>query len=106
LKAGVPLATVQKILRHSDPRLTALTYGHLDIDDMRAGMERLEENLKLAYDKPKRSFGANLVPGTFFDLGAGERSIEKDSDFEGVEASGQQDSNLRPSGPKPDALPS
>jgi integrase len=41
LKEGVPLATVQKILRHSDPELTAETYGHLDLKDMRRGLDRL-----------------------------------------------------------------
>ena len=41
LKAGVPLATVQRILRHSDPSITAEVYGHLDLDDMRAGINRL-----------------------------------------------------------------
>ncbi len=30
LKAGISLAVVQRILRHSDPRLTANTYGHLE----------------------------------------------------------------------------
>ena len=28
-RSGVPLATVQKLARHSDPRLTANTYAHL-----------------------------------------------------------------------------
>jgi hypothetical protein len=42
LKAGVPLATVQRILRHTDPKITAEVYGHLDLDDMRAGLNRLE----------------------------------------------------------------
>src|SRR5215831_11684243 len=41
LKAGVPLATVQRILRHSDPAITSEVYGHLDLDDMRAGINRL-----------------------------------------------------------------
>lgn len=42
LKAGVPLATVQRILRHSDPTITAEVYGHLDLDDMREGINRLQ----------------------------------------------------------------
>ena len=42
LKAGVPLATVQRILRHSDPKLTAMIYGHLEVEDMRAGLDRLQ----------------------------------------------------------------
>ncbi len=41
LKAGVPLATVQRILRHSDPKLTSEIYGHLEVDDMRQGLARL-----------------------------------------------------------------
>ncbi len=39
LKAGVPLATVQRILRHTDPKITSEVYGHLDLDDMRGGAE-------------------------------------------------------------------
>ncbi len=42
LKAKVPYAIVQRIMRHRDPRLTTETYGHLEVDDM--------------------SFGAYLVP--------------------------------------------
>ncbi len=41
LKAGVPLATVQKVLRHSDPAITSEIYGHLDLEDMRAAVNRL-----------------------------------------------------------------
>lgn len=41
LKAAVPLATVQRILRHTDPKITAEVYGHLDLDDMREGLNRL-----------------------------------------------------------------
>ena len=41
LKAGVPLATVQRILRHSDPAITTEVYGHLDVEDMRKGLNQL-----------------------------------------------------------------
>jgi integrase len=41
LKARVPLAVVQRILGHSSPTVTAGVYGHLDVDDMRAGLEQL-----------------------------------------------------------------
>jgi integrase len=41
LKAKVPLATVQKILRHTDPKITSEVYGHLDLEDMREGLNRL-----------------------------------------------------------------
>jgi Phage integrase family len=42
LKAGVPLTTVQRILRHSDPALTTEVYGHLDVEDMCKGLDRLD----------------------------------------------------------------
>lgn len=42
LKAGVPLATVQRILRHSDPAITTEVYGHLDVEDMRKGLDQLD----------------------------------------------------------------
>lgn len=35
LKAGAPLAVVQRILRHPSPTITIEIYGHLDLDDMR-----------------------------------------------------------------------
>jgi integrase len=41
LKAKVPLATVQRILRHTDPKITSEVYGHLDLEDMREGLNRL-----------------------------------------------------------------
>jgi integrase len=40
-RAGVPLATTQRLARHSDPRLTACTYTHLGISDLGAAVERL-----------------------------------------------------------------
>ena len=39
LKAKVPYAIVQRIMRHRDPRLTNQTYGHLEIDDMRIALD-------------------------------------------------------------------
>ncbi len=40
-KAGVPLATAQKLARHSDPKLTANVYTHLGIRDELAAVESL-----------------------------------------------------------------
>ena len=40
LKARVPMAVVQRILGHSSPTITAGVYGHLDVEDMRAGLEQ------------------------------------------------------------------
>ena len=41
LKADVSLATVQRILRHTDPAITSEVYGHLDLDDMRKAVNKL-----------------------------------------------------------------
>jgi len=41
LKAGASLAVVQRMLGHTDPNVTANTYGHLDLDDLRKSVERL-----------------------------------------------------------------
>ena len=67
LKGGVPLATVQRILRHTDPRLTSEIYGHLDVEDMRTGIEHLQfvglpQMEKSAAKAPKTSsHGAPVV---------------------------------------------
>jgi hypothetical protein len=62
LKAGVPLATVQKILRHTDPKITSEVYGHLDLEDMRAGLNRLALGLSPPPDQPP--FAATLLLGS------------------------------------------
>lgn len=41
LKKKVPLATVQKLMRHSSPTITARIYGHLDVEDLREGVDSL-----------------------------------------------------------------
>jgi integrase len=47
-KAGVPLSTVQRILRHSDPKLTDQYYAHLETEDMRESLELMADRLALA----------------------------------------------------------
>jgi integrase len=37
---GVPLAHAQRILGHSDPKLTARIYGHLEVEDLRDSIDR------------------------------------------------------------------
>lgn len=41
LRAGVGLHSVQRMLRHKDPRLTVNTYGHLTVGDLAADMNRV-----------------------------------------------------------------
>jgi integrase len=40
-RAGVALVIAQRILRHSDPRLTANIYSRVDLTDLQAGIDRL-----------------------------------------------------------------
>jgi hypothetical protein len=60
LEAGVPLATVQKFLRHTDPKITSEVYGHIDLEDMSAGPNRLGAGLPPPELPP---VAANLLPG-------------------------------------------
>jgi hypothetical protein len=114
LKIGVPLVTVQRILRHKDVRLTASTYGHLSIEDMREGLAHF----------PVGSLDA-LVPGAlpipilpaapsrWAPVGRPTSAMKKKaadpegnpSKISGLRMSGRQDLNLRPLGPEPSALP-
>ena len=115
LKSGVPLATVQKILRHTDPRLTAEIYGHLDMADMHAGMQKLAEKLHtppFASETPSNAlqtengFAANLLPtpkSARFPL---QSEIANVPNFQRESWRARKYSNLRPSGSKPDALSS
>lgn len=65
LKAGVSLAVVQRVLGHTSPLMTADIYGHLDLDDMRAGVERLSFlpiDLPLAEVLPMAVGASETVP--------------------------------------------
>ena len=126
LKAGVPLATVQRILRHTDPRITA--------DDLRpprpGGHARRarEADARARRPRPPGRASARLlaakapsagpeqvpmpfaarpccwrVPGRRKSKAASARRLpNNDAAFRW---SGRQDLNLRPLGPEPSALP-
>lgn len=44
MRAGVPLAHVSRILRHSSIRITADIYGHLEVEDLRGAVEAVGES--------------------------------------------------------------
>ena len=111
LKAGAPLAVVQRILRHSSPTITTEIYGHLDLDDMRDALHRLDfqptqapvaEVLKLAVNAPH---GAPVVRNSVGNQNESPGFVDFSSETGAIEQSGRQDLNLRPLGPEPSALP-
>jgi integrase len=40
-RSGVGLVVAQRLLRHSDPRLTANIYSRVDLADLQAGVDRM-----------------------------------------------------------------
>ncbi len=53
LRAGVPLASVQKLLRHRDPRITVEVYGHLTPDYLRQEVDSLNLGLRAQFASPQ-----------------------------------------------------
>ncbi len=104
LKAGVPLATVQRVLRHSDPRLTTETYGHLDVEDLRKAVDRLPAGVSLLVPAKNGRRGAPVVRKVNFGSTEGEPLIQNPLNSSGFEWRARRDLNPQPSGSKPDAL--
>ncbi len=109
LKIGVPLVTVQRILRHKDVRLTASTYGHLSIEDMREGLSHfplgsLDALVPGAATRPITP----ATPSRWAPVGRPPSPNKKKaadpegnpSKISGLRMSGRQDLNLRPLGPE------
>ena len=46
MKAKVPLAIVQKVLRHSDPAITSNVYGNIGLDDMRDAVNTMGDQVR------------------------------------------------------------
>jgi len=116
LKAGVPLATVQRILRHTDPAITSEIYGHLDLEDMRTGINRLAflappeqlapiVPLRKAASAEVAFLGEPVVNELRVSKNKSRSSFENQNESAAVRQSGRQDLNLRPLGPEPSALP-
>jgi excisionase family DNA binding protein len=108
---------VQKILRHTDPALTTEIYGHLDLDDMRAGINRLAFTptepkapvvpLHRVASAEIAPLGGPVVDGTENPKNKGRNPESNPSKLRPSRWSGRQDSNLRPLGPEstPDETP-
>ena len=99
LKSGVPLATVQRILRHTDPAITSEIYGHLDVEDMRAGVNRLAFPHVGALPEDG-SFAAPVPRNPVKEKNEAPGGSKIPSPSGGLAWSGRQDLNLRPLGPE------
>src|SRR5206468_688054 len=52
-RGGVPLVVAQRMLRHTDPRLTANVYTRVDLADLRAGVARLPPLVPTVSPRPE-----------------------------------------------------
>ena len=57
-RAGVALVQAQRLLGHSDPKLTARVYTHLQVEDLRAAVESIAPPtcapLRVIHEEPPR----------------------------------------------------
>ena len=118
LRAGVSAAIVQRILRHSDVRLTLGTYGHLDMADMRASLEKLPAvsgpvvDAELVQGPPEvrrtivisTGLSTRLLPDRANGGSAHQQAAEKPNQSGELEWRALLDSNQWPSASETDAL--
>src|SRR4051794_27722871 len=69
MMAGVNPGAVQRILRHSDPRITTETYGHHQPDYLRTEIDRLRFNTQPTNDpssgsQPSAALGQKVLTRT------------------------------------------
>jgi len=75
MMAGANPGAVQRILRHSDPRITTETYGHLVPDYLRSEIDRLHINTAPAEEPPNGSHSpAGFSPPLLTTFLQGNRS--------------------------------
>ena len=118
MMAGANPAAVQRILRHSDPRITTEVYGHLAPGYLRAEVDRLvfglpAPNMPAVIELPGTSavgadlgaFATRLLPEATDSKNEGRSPSGFPSESAALRWSGRQDLNLRPlapQGPPPD----
>jgi hypothetical protein len=93
LRAGVDAHRVQRLLRHRDVRTTTMIYGHLDVEDLRAALEKLPQL------GPNWVQAAQTESEPLTDVAANTAESGADSWW------ALQDSNLRPLPCEGSALP-
>jgi len=113
LTAGANPPAVQRILRHSDPRITTEVYGHLVPDYLRAEIDRLSFGVRPPAPPCKDSqfvaartteFGPPLVQTAATTTRARSRSSDDASDIANLQLWARRDSNSLPPAPEAGAL--
>lgn len=51
----VPLVQAQRLLGHSDPKLTARTYSHLEVADLRPAVQKVHVSARAERNLPRQS---------------------------------------------------
>ena len=112
LRAGVDVHRVQRLMRHSDVRITTGTYAHLIVEDLR---DVLDAHTHLALppgvepiivDARAEAVGnAPPAPHEAGYLAMGSDDPSETNGYLGINWSGKPDSNRRPSAWEADALP-
>jgi len=129
MMAGADLPAVQRIMRHTDPRITTEFYGHLAPGYLRGAIDRLafesqpapaDEATRAAAGAageppndadplpdpiPLRPFAAPVLQDPDSPDDEPPRDPRKPGRLRAISRSGREDSNLRHSAPKADALP-
>ncbi len=113
MMAGANPAAVQRIMRHSDPKLTTEVYGHLAPEYLRAEVDRLTFGPRTVHADPQKApvlvenvvpFVPSLSPRHVQKLEAAETVERKPAPSQAKTQWALQDSNLGPIGYEPTAL--
>jgi len=78
LRAGVDPHRVQRILRHTDIRVTLGTYGHLQVEDLRDAVNRITPQacrLELTPEAVEPKTVVNLAPRGDFSVHAAKPAL-------------------------------
>ena len=97
-RAGVSLATAQKLARHSDPRLTANRYMHLDIEHQAAAIQSLPSPNDHVFRSDVEPSKPPISKPTDQTLVAGMVAVNPVADCP-AEATNGSDGNEEPQGP-------